>query len=492
MGEPGSTAVLLAAIGLLLVLAGLASPISNRLGVPALVLFLLLGMLAGSEGIGRIPFDDYALAYRLGTVALVLILFDGGLNTSRVVLQRAALPAGLLATVSVLVTALIVAGVGMLLGLSPAVALLVGAVVSSTDAAAVFSVLRSSGVRLRESTGATLEVESGLNDPMAVFLTVLATEFALGQPLGPGDVALLFAQQFTVGAAAGVALGYGARWLLRALELPAAGLYPVLTVAVAFLSFGVATLLGGSGFLAVYATGLVLASGSMPYRAGVRRVHDALAWLSQILMFTILGLLVVPSNLIPAMGAGVALAATLAFVARPLGVLAVLAPLRVPRRELFFVSWVGLRGAVPIILGAYPVVRGVAGAEEVFHMVFFAVLVSSFVPGATVAWLARRLGLADAQPPSPAASIELVSLREFPGDFIWYYVAPVSAAAEAAVRDLSLPEGCLITLIVRERNVLVPKGSTELRAGDHVCAFVPPEARGLLDLLFGGAAEDPR
>jgi cell volume regulation protein A len=492
MGEPGATAALLAAIGLLLVLAGLASPISNRLGVPALVLFLLLGMLAGSEGIGRIPFDDYALAYRLGTVALVLILFDGGLNTSRAVLRRAALPAGLLATVSVLITAAVVAGVGMLLGLAPPVALLVGAVVSSTDAAAVFSVLRSSGVRLRESTGATLEVESGLNDPMAVFLTVLATEYALGQPLGAGDVALLFAQQVTVGAVAGVALGYGARWLLRVLELPAAGLYPVLTVALAFLSFGVATLLGGSGFLSVYATGLVLAAGPMPYRAGIRRVHDALAWLSQIAMFTILGLLVFPSNLVPAMGAGVALAATLAFVARPLGVLAVLMPLRVPRRELLFVSWVGLRGAVPIILGAYPIVRGVAGAEQVFHMVFFAVLVSSFVPGATVAWLARRLGLADAQPPSPAASIELVSLREFPGDFIWYYVAPVSAAGDALVRDLSLPEGCLITLIVRDRSVLVPKGSTELRAGDHVCAFVPAEARDLLDLLFGGAAEDPR
>ncbi|HSJ95803.1 MAG TPA: cation:proton antiporter, partial [Myxococcota bacterium] len=184
MGEPAATGALLAALGVLLVLAGLASPISNRLGVPALVLFLALGMLAGSEGIGGIPFDDFALAFRLGTVALVLILFDGGLNTSPVVLRRAALPAGLLATVSVVGTAALVAGAGLALGLEPRIALLVGAVVSSTDAAAVFSVLRSSGVRLRESTGATLEVESGLNDPMAVFLTVVATECALGQALG--------------------------------------------------------------------------------------------------------------------------------------------------------------------------------------------------------------------------------------------------------------------------------------------------------------------
>ena len=205
MSEPEATASILLAVGLLILLAGAASPLSRRLGIPVLLLSLLLGMLAGSEGLGGIPFDDYSLAYRLGTVALVLILFDGGLNTSPAVLRRAARPAGLLATFSVVLTAACIAGVGLWLGLDPKFALLTGAVVSSTDAAAVISVLRSGGVRLQEKTAATLEVESGLNDPMAFFLTIVATEYALGTPLGLGSIGLLFAEQFLVGAAAGLA-----------------------------------------------------------------------------------------------------------------------------------------------------------------------------------------------------------------------------------------------------------------------------------------------
>jgi len=489
MAEPAATAVLLAAVGILLALAGLASPLSNRLGVPVLVVFLVLGMLAGSEGIGRIPFDDYQLAFRLGTIALVLILFDGGLNTAPASLRRAARPAGLLATVGVVVTAALAAGAGMLLGLDPQTAMIVGAVVSSTDAAATFAVLRSSGVRLRESTAATLEVESGLNDPMAILLTTIATEIALGRAVGAGDIAWLFVAQFGIGGLVGVGSGYAARGLLRSVQLPAAGLYPVITLAIAFLSFGIATLLGGSGFVAVYATGLVLAAGPMPYGAGVRRVHDALAWLSQIMMFTVLGLLVFPSRLVPALGAGLALALLVACVARPLAVAPILAALRVPRRENAFVSWVGLRGAVPIILGAYPAVAGYPRGDQIFHLVFFVVLASSFVPGATVGWTARRLGIADPGPPPPSVSVELVSLRELPGDFVWYHVAPASAVAGTFVRDLPLPEGCLVTLVVRDRDVVVPRGSTELRPGDQVCAFVLPEGRALLDLLFGGASE---
>ena len=490
MGDPTGIAVLLAIVGFLLILAGLASPLSNRLGVPALVPFLGLGMLAGSEGIGGIFFSDYALALRLGTVALVLILFDGGLNTAPAVLRRAAWPAGLLATLGVVATAALVALAGVALGLEPAMAMLVGAVVSSTDAAATFAVLRGSGVRLRKSTAATLEVESGLNDPMAILLTLLATELALGHAVGAGDVARLFITQFGVGVVVGVGLGFTARRMLRSVTLPAAGLYPVLTLAIAFLSFGISALLEGSGFVAVYATGLVLAAGPLPYAGGVRRVHDALAWLSQIMMFTLLGLLVFPSQLIPVLGVGLGIALLLAFVARPLAVAPILALLRVPGRELAFISWVGLRGAIPIVLGAYPIVSGWTQGEELFHLVFFVVLASSFVPGATVGWAARRLGIADPGPPTPVASVELVSLRELPGEFIWYHVSVASAVSETHVRDLPLPEGCLVTLIVREQDVVVPRGSAELRPGDHVCVFVLPEGRALLDLLFGGTAED--
>ncbi|MBK7950931.1 MAG: potassium/proton antiporter [Deltaproteobacteria bacterium] len=490
MSEPEATAAILAAVGLLILLAGVASPLSRRMGVPALLLFLLLGMVAGSEGLGRIDFGDYGLAYRLGTIALVLILFDGGLNTSPGVLRRAARPAGWLATVSVVATAALMAGFGIALGLEPRLALLAGAVVSSTDAAAVFSVLRGSGVRLNERTAAILEVESGLNDPMAVFLTIVATDYALGERLEPTAIGGLFAQQVLVGAAVGFACGRVARAILPRLHLPAAGLYPVVTLAAAFLSFGAATLLGGSGFLSVYLTGILIPAGAMPYRAGVRRVHDALAWLAQILMFTLLGLLVFPSQLVPVAGVGLALAVLLACVARPLAVWPVMAALGLPRREQGFVAWVGLRGAVPIILAAYPVVRGVEGGAGLFHLVFFVVLVSSLVPGATVVGLARRLGLVASHAPSPSADVELVSLHDFPGEFVWYYVDASSAVAGADLRSLSLPEGCLVTLIVRGHELVVAKGSTALRPGDHVCVFVPPAERGLLDLLFGGSVDE--
>jgi len=490
LGDPTGIGVILAIAGLLLAVAGLASPLSSRLGVPALVPFLALGMLAGSEGIGGIAFDDYELALRLGTIALVLILFDGGLNTSPAVVRRAALPAGLLGTLGVVGTAALVALTGIALGLSPEMAMLVGAVVSSTDSAATFAVLRGSGVRLRKSTAATLEVESGINDPMAILLTLLATEVALGRTPSVADATLLLASQLGIGSIVGIASGLGARWTLRHVSLPAAGLYPVLTVAIAFLAFGTSALIEGSGFVAVYASGLVLAAGPLPYASGVRRVHDALAWLSQIVMFTLLGLLVFPSQLGPVLYVGIAIALALSFVARPLIAAPILALLRVPPREIVFVSWVGLRGAVPIVLAAYPVVRGWTQGEELFHLVFFVVLASSFVPGATVGWAARRLGIADPAPPPPPATIELVSLRDLPGSFVWYDVAPASAVAEAHVRDLPLPEGCLVTLIMRNTDVVVPRGSTVLEPGDQVCVFVLPEGRVLLDLLFGRASEE--
>jgi cell volume regulation protein A len=249
--EPLSIALLLAAIGILLIVAVVASPLSQRLGVPALLVFLVLGMAAGSEGIGGIPFDDYGVAFQLGTIALVLILFDGGLNTSPRVFRRAAVPATLLATVSVVLTAAIGAGIGILLGLPTPIAVLVGSVVSSTDAAAVFSILRSGGVRLKERPRAVLEVESGLNDPMAMLLTVLATETLIGNKAMGWDTVGFVATQFGIGLLGGALLGRVGQILLPRVSLPAAGLYPVLTIGIALAAFGVATALDGSGFLAV-------------------------------------------------------------------------------------------------------------------------------------------------------------------------------------------------------------------------------------------------
>ena len=483
--EPTATSILLAALGILLLFAGVASPLSQRLGVPGLLLFLLLGMAAGSEGFGGIPFEDYGLAFRLGTIALALILFDGGLNTAPAVFRRAALRAALLATVGVFLTAFLVAGCALLLGAPLAVALLIGAVVSSTDAAAVFPVLRGSRVRLRESTGATLEVESGLNDPAAVLLTLVATSVVLGEHEPGLETVGFFALQLGIGVLGGAFFGFFGRALLRRLTLPAAGLYPVLTTAIAFTAFGMTGLLGGSGFLAVYLAALMLASGALPYRTGIRRVHDSLAWLSQILMFLLLGLLVFPSRLLELAANGLALAGFLAFVARPVAVLITLWPFRAEWAERVFIAWVGLRGAVPIILASYPVLRGVPDGEEVFHLVFFVVLVNSLVPGATVSWLARRLRLAERAPPPPPAAIELVSLREFPGDFVWYTVSRVAAVCGVAVRDLPLPQGSVVVLLLRGDEVVVPRGDTILHENDHACLFRRAEDRALLDLLFG-------
>jgi len=240
----------------------------------------------------------------------------------------------------------------------------------------------------------------------------------------------------------------------------------------------------------VYLAAILLAAAPIPYKAGIRRVHDALAWLAQILMFVMLGLLVFPSRLLPTTLNGLALAGALAFLARPLAVFAVLAPMRMPWREQVFIAWVGLRGAVPIVLATYPVLRGVPAGDQIFHLVFFVVLVNSLIPGATVAWLARRLGLAGAPRRVPAASVELVSLRELPGEFRWYLVSPASAVANAHVRDLALPEGCVVTLVVRAAEVIAPRGSTALLPGDEVCVFSIPSSRPLLDLLFGGALDD--
>jgi potassium/hydrogen antiporter len=395
LAEPHATALLLAAAGLLLGASALLSRAATRVGLPVAFLFLGVGMLAGSDGIGGIAFEDYALAFRLGSCALVLILFDGGLNTPLAVVRPVAAPAVVLATAGVAGTAAVTAAAARLLfaDVSWTFALLVGAVVSSTDAAAVFSVLRGSGTRLRERVASTLEVESGLNDPMAVILTLALTEsLATGAPLGwqaVGEVAL----QLAVGALLGVLLGTVAARLVRAVRLSIPGLVPVLTVGCALLTFGLTTLVHGSGFLAVYLAGMAVGRERLSDRAGLLRVHDGLAWLAQVVMFLVLGLLVFPSRLAAVAVPGTVLALVLAFLARPLVVFLCLLPFRYSWKERLYVGWVGLRGAVPIILATFPVLARVPRSDALFNVVFFAVVVSGLLPGATVSRVSRWLGV---------------------------------------------------------------------------------------------------
>lgn len=483
--EPAATSNILAIVGALLVLAALFSPVSSRFGVPVLLLFLVIGMFAGAEGVGGVSFDDYGGAFRLGSVALVLILFDGGLNTSWETIRRVAVPAGILATIGVIFTAALLAGIGVLLGLPLGLSILIGAIVSSTDAAAVFASLRSGGIKLRGRIGSILEVESGINDPMAVVLTMMATEIIVSESATAAQMGLMLVQQLGLGLLGGFAFGYAGLLLLRVAHLPAIGLYPVLTTALALCSFGFTSVVGGSGYLAVFFTGALLGKGRLPYRAGVHRVHDMLAWLSQMLMFLVLGLLVTPSLLLPEALLGLALSLALTFVARPVAVTALSLPFSMSWKERAFASWVGLRGAVPIILAVYPVLRGVPSADRIFHLVFFIVLTNAIVPGATVPWSARRLGLAKPLRAEPPAGIDLVAARDYAGEFVWYQVMPQSAVANAEVSQLPLPEDSLIVLMVRKNDLVPVRGNTRLSVGDHVCVFVRPADRHVLDLFFG-------
>lgn len=488
--EPLPTAVALLVTGVLLAVSVLASRTSGRLGVPFVLLFLAVGMLAGSEGIGRIPFEDYRLTFRVGTVALVLILFDGGLNTAMSSIRRVATPAALLATVGVAGTAGVTALGARALGFGWGESLLLGAIVSSTDAAAVFSILRGAGIRVRPRVGYLLEVESGANDPMAVIMTVAVTEALVqGSGLGWGVLGHAVAQ-LAVGMAAGLAIGHGGRWLLAKVRLAATGLYPVLTLAIAFVAFGAPTLLWGSGFVSVYVAAVILGNGPLPYIAGLRRVHDAMAWFSQVAMFLLLGLLAFPSRLVSVAGYGLALGLFLAFVARPLVVAGILWPLRFPRAELAFVAWVGLRGAVPIMLATFPVFAGVPGATRVFDLVFFVVVVSAVVQGASVRWAARRLGLEVPGPPPPRAMLEIMSTQRLAGEVVSYYVEPASAVAGSRIAELPIPEGSAVMLVVRGRDLVAARGRTTLQPGDHVYVFAPPAEKAFVQLLFGRPEEE--
>jgi len=484
-GEPIATAVLLTAFGVLLAVSVGLSRASARLGLPVVLLFLVVGVLAGSDGLGRISFDDYQFAYRVGTAALVFILFDGGLNTTFAAARPVIAPAVLLATIGVLVVAALVGGAAHLLGISWPLSMLLGAIVSSTDAAAVFSMLNASGTRLRKRVGLTLEVESGLNDPMAVILTSVLTAALVGARTSMVKIGGHVLVQMVVGALIGYLVARIGRWFILRIRLPAAGLYPAFTLAIACLAYGIATLLDGSGFLAVYITGMTLGSGALPHAVGIRRVHVALGWLSQVVMFLLLGLLVSPSRLVHVAPIGFALALFLAVVARPLVVMLGLRPFRYPWRESAFVGWVGLRGAVPIVLATIPVMAGAPAARELFDIVFFIVVVGAFVPGGTVTRMARLLNVESSAPPPPSALVEVDALAPQGDELRAYFVSSDLAVCGATLAEIPFPSGAAVSMLERGGSLIAPSGSTRLEAGDYVYVIAPMDDRPHVELLFG-------
>lgn len=489
MIELTSVALLLAIFGLLIAASVLFGRTLERLGVPVFLLFLLLGILAGSEGLGGIVLDDYRFAFRVGTTALILILLDGGLNTPIAAVKESFKPAAVLATVGVAGTAGLVALFARLMGLPWSESLLLGAVVSSTDAAAVFAVLRGGNLWLRKRVSTTLEIESGANDPMAVVLTLAVVSVLVGEDVNRTQLLVGVPLQLIIGLVIGLLLGYAARWLLRQVRLSTAGFYPVLILGLTFQSFGVATLMNGSGFLAVYVTAIFLGNSRIPFQSGLTRIHDAMAWLSQISMFVMFGLLVFPSQLLPIAGVGIAIALFMAIVARPLVVALCLLPFRFSANEVIYIGWVGLRGAVPIILATFPVLAGVPGAMNVFNIVFFVVVCSSIIPGATLRWVTRRLGLEAPEVPSPVAALEINSTRLLNGELLSFFITEPLAVCNVPVNQIPFPPHCSAVLLVRGEELIAPRGSTVLRPGDHVYVFCRTEDKPFIQLIFGRPEE---
>jgi cell volume regulation protein A len=475
--------------GLLLLAGIVSSKFSNRVGLPVLVLFLGIGMLAGEDGLG-LEFDDFVTAHAIGTVALAFILFDGGLQTPVSSLRLVWKPASLLATVGVLGTAAVTGvAAAMLLDIPWLDGLLLGSIVGSTDAAAVFAVLRSQGVQLRKRLAATLEVESASNDPMAIFLTVGCIELLTAR-IEPGlDVLRLFFVQMGVGAVVGAAFGWLTVRVVNAINLPTAALYPVLAATCGLITFGLAATLGGSGFLAIYIAGLVIGNHRTTFQRGSFLFMDALAWIAQITMFVVLGLLSAPRELVPIAGPALAVTAVLILVARPLSVIPLLLPFGYSVREHLLIAWVGLKGAVPIILATFPFMFGLPEGRLLFNVVFFVVLVSATLQGWSLPHVVSWLGLREERPAPPAATLELVSLRDLDGEIFDYEIDARSPLAGRFVRDLHFPDGAVVALITRGTTLVPPRGSTRIEVGDRLFVIARSNLRRDVDRVLAG--EEP-
>ncbi|WP_029888516.1 potassium/proton antiporter [Polycyclovorans algicola] len=481
--------ILLAAV---LILVGIiSSKLSARMGLPVLVLFLVIGMLAGDSGIGGIIFNNADAAHALGTLALAIILYDGGLQTPITSVKAVWKPAAVLATWGVLVTAVIAGMAAMwILDLSPLEGLLVGAIVGSTDAAAVFSLLRNAGIHIQPRLKSTLEIESASNDPMAIFLTVGLLEVLMNDlPFGLG-LLQLFVMQMGVGAAVGLGVGWLSVRLINRIQLVASGLYPVLVAACGLLAFGIAANLGGSGFLAIFIAGVFVGNSRFVFQRSTFLFHDGLAWLGQITMFLVLGLLVHPPALLDIWLEGLIIAAVLIFIARPLAVVPTLLPFGFNAREITLVSWVGLRGSVPIILAIFPLIFGMSGAPLIFNVVFFVVLISATVQGSTLPIVARKLGLAEPAPLTPPATLEITALGDVDADIVQYTLGETSRAAGRRLSQMALPVGAVVAMITRETRVIPPRGSTALEAGDHLFVVLRPETRLLVDRVFMSSSDE--
>ncbi len=460
-------------IALILISGVLAAKFSNRIGLPSLVLFILVGMLAGSDGIGFIYFDNPEFAQMVGIFALVMILFEGGLQTKFATVRSVIMPAVSLATVGVLLTSAIVAMAAYLIfDITLLQAFLVGAIVGSTDAAAVFATLKERNIKAK--MGATLEAESGTNDPMAVFLTVGIIELIMIPETAVLSLVPTFFWQMGAGLIIGIVIGKVASFSINRINLDSSGLYPIFSVAFALLTYGTASFVEASGFLAVYVAALVIGNTELTYRYSIFQFNEGFAWMSQILMFILLGLLVFPAELFTweVISGGLLLSIVLILIARPVAVLLSTIGMKYTWKEKTFLSWAGLRGAVPIVLATFPIVAGVEDGEFFFNVVFFIVLTSALVQGTSISWVARKLHLTGPKKDIPHHSIELISMGKANAEMMQFKVDEDLKIVGEKLKDVEFPNKANISAIVRDETLITPYGETEIKAGDFLYILV--------------------
>ncbi len=480
-----SIEIILLIAAVLLFLSVAASKVSDKFGVPVLLLFLTIGMLAGSEGIGGIYFNDPWLTKSLGTIALVFILFSGGFDTNWKDIRHVLVSGLCLSTMGVLITAIAVGLFAMfVLKFSLMEGLLVGAIVSSTDAAAVFNVLRSKNVNLRGKLQPLLEFESGSNDAMAVFLTIGIISLLKNPGLSTVQLIPAFFLDMGVGAASAFVLSKVLVFIVNRLKLTYEGLYPVLMISLVLLIYSLTTVLKGNGFLAVYMAGIFIGNANLLHKKTLKNFYDGIAWLMQIIMFLTLGLLVFPSKIVPVIGMGLLISIFLMFVARPLSVFLCLSGAKMNLREQTLVAWVGLRGAVPIILATFPLLAGIPKAEMIFNIVFFIVLTSVLFQGTTLPLVSKLLKVNVPSTNKRTYPIEFEHSGQINAeleDLIIPYNSPV---AGKPLFEIGIPQECLVVLISRDDKFFIPNGSTILQDADVLLVLANKQALQKLHSLL--------
>lgn len=470
-------------LAILLILATFSTRLASSLGVPGLIVFLALGMIFGSDGLKLINFNDPILAQQIAIAALVVILFEGGFNTKKKLLKKTLGPSMTLATLGVLITAVVLGLMShWFLGLSLPYAMLVGSIISSTDAAAVFALFRNKNIEPK--IAATLEIESAANDPMAIILTVTAIQFIQGQLTNPGLLVLNLCWQLAAGSAIGALIGLVGPKIFNRARLDTSGFYYVLIFGLCVLSYSLADLIQGNGFLAVFITGYFLGNADFVYKQGLTRFIEGIGTTSHVVLFLMLGLLVNPGELLGSWKQGVLIALFLIFVARPVVVFLITSFWDYSFKGRVFMCWGGLKGAVPIVLGTYPLVAGLPQGRDIFNVVFFVVLLSALVQGATMDLLAKKLGLLQGTKRTPVHTLELVSLAECDFEMLQFEILPGSHLAGKTLEEISLPKDSLITVIVRKQEIVTPRGDTSIMERDLLHILVHYEQKkSLLSFL---------